>query len=604
MSNRSGYSSRRKRKATFYLVCLLLLIALVFGVWLLVLDKDSPYNRRHAKNDASTAPTPVTTVAATEVPAETPAETAAVTPVSAVTPIPAAATTATQDPLPTPTPEAGNAAAPTPTATALPIPVVTAKPAAEPTAIPAAVVTAIPTAEPTAEPVATAEPAPTPTPEPTATPQPTPRYYYPLPSKRGAAADGLHNGEPTPSPESADGASGAETGVKAKVTLSTAEGRLNLRSTASTTAGVLASLPNGTMVDVLGYEGNWAHVRVNGQEGYVSKDYLKEVETAAPTESIPADTPAPENTPEQPASTPAPENTPEPQKSVKAKVTLSTAEGKLNLRSTASTTGGVLASLPNGTMVDVLGYEGNWAHVTVNGQEGYVSKDYLKEVETAPNGNAATGENASATANNAAPVSLDLPYMIEVDRGMQVVRVFTIGEDGEYSLLAREMICSTDSFDRKPPNGTYALNGERQRWLTTFTPDSYAQYATRITGHILFHSVPYSALRPDALNTEAYAALGTNVSIGCVRLLCADAKWIYDNVPAGTVVKYVTGERDEAKLAALKPPALVGGKWDPTDSNPENPDYSADYENAHPVATPVPGVTPAPTAPWTPDTYT
>ena len=147
------------------------------------------------------------------------------------------------------------------------------------------------------------------------------------------------------------------------------------------------------------------------------------------------------------------------------------------------------------------------------------------------------------------------------------------------------------------------LDGEKLRWLTTFTPNSYAQYATRITGHILFHSIPYGALTSDSLNAEAYAALGTNASIGCVRLLCTDAKWIYDNVPAGTVVKYVTSPRDEDKLAELAAPALVSGNWDPTDPADGNPDHNPDYAAAHPVATPVPGVTPAPTAPWTPDTY-
>ena len=263
------------------------------------------------------------------------------------------------------------------------------------------------------------------------------------------------------------------------------------------------------------------------------------------------------------------------------------------------------AALTSRLGIDVLGYEDNWVHVRADSQEGYVSKDYLTIVETAateaPQGEAEGAQSvAQATAQTG---DLEHPYMLEVDRGMQVLRVYTLDENGTYTLLAREMICSTDSFDRKPPNGTYLMNGEKQRWLTTFTPGSYAQYATRITGHILFHSVPYKALRPDSLDTDAYADLGVNASIGCVRLLCADAKWIYDNVPAGTVVKFVTGERDETKLAELAPPALVGGLWDPTDSNESNPDYSADYENAHPVATPVPNVTPAPTAPWTPDTY-
>ena len=201
------------------------------------------------------------------------------------------------------------------------------------------------------------------------------------------------------------------------------------------------------------------------------------------------------------------------------------------------------------------------------------------------------------------PVELELPYYIEVDRGMQVVRVFTIGEDGYYSLLAREMICSTDIYERKPPNGLYRMDGQKLRWLITLTPDSYAQYATRISGHILFHSVPYSMLYANTLYDDAYADLGTNASIGCVRLLCADAKWIYDHVPAGTPVRFMTGERDEDKLAALAPPALKSGDWDPTDPADENPDYDPSYELSQPMVTPALGVTPAPTEPWTPDVY-
>lgn len=200
------------------------------------------------------------------------------------------------------------------------------------------------------------------------------------------------------------------------------------------------------------------------------------------------------------------------------------------------------------------------------------------------------------------PVDLELPYYIEVDRGMQIVRVYTIGEDGYYSLLVREMICSTDSFERKPPNGTYVMNGEKIRWMMSLF-DTYAQYATRITGHILFHSVPYTKMYASTLNEQNYNELGTNASAGCVRLLCADAKWIYDNVPAGTVVRYVSNPRDEEKLKELAPPALSSGDWDPTDNREDNPDYDPAYEQSKPLVTPALGVTPAPTEPWTPDTY-
>ena len=180
----------------------------------------------------------------------------------------------------------------------------------------------------------------------------------------------------------------------------------------------------------------------------------------------------------------------------------------------------------------------------------------------------------------------------------------SIGEDGQYSLLARQMICSTDKFGYKPKDGLYALDGERKRWLISLIPDNYAQYATRISNTILFHSVTYSLLYPDTLNEEAYESLGQNVSAGCVRLLAEDAKWIYDNVPAGTPVRFMSGnERDEALLEQLAPPPLKSGKWDPTDPREDNPDYDPSYAARHPEVTPALGVTPAPTAEWTPQVH-
>lgn len=200
------------------------------------------------------------------------------------------------------------------------------------------------------------------------------------------------------------------------------------------------------------------------------------------------------------------------------------------------------------------------------------------------------------------PVDLEYPYYIEIDRGMQVVRVYTIGEDGTYSLLAREMICSTDTFGYKPPQGTYKMNGEKLRWMMSLF-GTYAQYATRISGHILFHAVPTTMCYANTLNADDYRALGTNASAGCVRLLCADAKWIYDNVPAGTMVRYVNNPRDEEKLKELAAPPLGSGNWDPTDNREDNPDYDPSYEASKPLVTPALGVTPAPTEPWTPDVY-
>lgn len=51
-------------------------------------------------------------------------------------------------------------------------------------------------------------------------------------------------------------------------------GSLNMRSSASTDASVLAQIPNGQSVKVSETSSGWAKVTYNGQTGYVSNDYL------------------------------------------------------------------------------------------------------------------------------------------------------------------------------------------------------------------------------------------------------------------------------------------------------------------------------------------
>ena len=193
------------------------------------------------------------------------------------------------------------------------------------------------------------------------------------------------------------------------------------------------------------------------------------------------------------------------------------------------------------------------------------------------------------------PVKMDYPYAIVVDRGAQVVTVLTVGQSGKYDLIARQMICSTDKYGWKPGNGIYKMHGQRKRWMSTLT-GSYVQYATRISGTILFHSIPYTKEDPSKIMWQEYMNLGKAVSEGCVRLTCEDAKWIYENVPTGTLVMFKEGNFDAFTLDGLQPPALVSGAWDPTDDNGGNPDYIGRSYHLEPLATPYPGVSPAPTS--------
>ena len=58
------------------------------------------------------------------------------------------------------------------------------------------------------------------------------------------------------------------------VKVSNPANRLNLRSSPSTSASIVAKLTHGTAVQVLSTSNGWARVQVNGQTGYASTQYL------------------------------------------------------------------------------------------------------------------------------------------------------------------------------------------------------------------------------------------------------------------------------------------------------------------------------------------
>ncbi|MEE3392892.1 MAG: L,D-transpeptidase family protein [Lachnospiraceae bacterium] len=160
-------------------------------------------------------------------------------------------------------------------------------------------------------------------------------------------------------------------------------------------------------------------------------------------------------------------------------------------------------------------------------------------------------------------------YKIMVNRQANTVTVYKLNKKGKY-IPVRAMLCSTGTHT---PFGTYKLNGQRYAWRNVFG-GVWAQYATRIEGHILFHSVPYLHMDPSTLEGNEYEGLGKAVSMGCVRLNAADARWIYLNIKSGTTVTFYD-DKDPGPLG--KPRRLkrcLKNGWDPADiwskDNPYN----------------------------------
>lgn len=165
----------------------------------------------------------------------------------------------------------------------------------------------------------------------------------------------------------------------------------------------------------------------------------------------------------------------------------------------------------------------------------------------------------------------EFPYYIKVNRRQNCITVYTSDENGEYTVPYKAMICSTGLYNATP-RGTFHLS-TKYLWRELYGK-VYGQYATRITGGVLFHSVPYYKKSKSALCTEKYNKLGQQASMGCVRLTVEDAKWIADNCPSGTTVEIYDnddpGPLGKPEAAHIDTDSPNKG-WDPTDPDVANP---------------------------------
>lgn len=134
--------------------------------------------------------------------------------------------------------------------------------------------------------------------------------------------------------------SAATLGSKAG-TVSVTSGRLNVRSSASTSSSVVSSLSKGSFVTLISKSGNWWKVEyADNTYGYCHENYIKTV-----------------------SGTPA---------------TVKLSSGSLNVRSGAGVSYSKIASLYNGEIVIVLSSSNGWSKILFNGTKiGYVSSVYL-----------------------------------------------------------------------------------------------------------------------------------------------------------------------------------------------------------------------------------
>ena len=200
--------------------------------------------------------------------------------------------------------------------------------------------------------------------------------------------------------------------------------------------------------------------------------------------------------------------------------------------------------------------------------------------------------------------------------GSQSVAVF-IAEDGDW-ILEHVFLCSTGKKKDYTPRGTFSIQKQYRnpKMGEMNGAPVYSQFASRVTGPYLMHSVPIAGEHRDYLPNgkrqmmvEEYEKLGSPASHGCIRMLVGDSCWIYENCKPGTKVRITddVGPEPPARPALIyeepyMDPSQTYG-WDPTDPDPENPYLQIESYAAAmivPTLSPEQNSTPKPTKQATP----
>jgi uncharacterized protein YraI len=160
---------------------------------------------------------------------------------------------------------------------------------------------------------------------------------------------------------------------------------LNLRTAPAATGTIIRTMPAGTIAEILAgpFSGSgieWYQIRLSSGSGYAAADYLTATSQPAPPTPMPSPTPSPSPTPDPNDPGPQPDFLP----GDVVEVTTS-----LRLRSSPSLSGGVISTMPAGTVGTIVwgpqtasGYD--WWQITVQFGTGWSAGDFLRKTTSAP----------------------------------------------------------------------------------------------------------------------------------------------------------------------------------------------------------------------------
>ncbi|WP_158289428.1 C40 family peptidase [Paenibacillus flagellatus] len=213
----------------------------------------------------------------------------------------------------------------------------------------------------------------------------------------------------------------------------TVERSVNLRSAPSTDSSVYQTLKPGTAVDIISQVNSyWYKISVGGKVGYASTDYISG--------------------------------------SASSGGTTATIERGVNFRSAPSTDSRVYRLLKAGTQVQVLEKVNSyWLHISVDGQTGYVSTDYV------------SGGSSPAPAPNPSP---SVPSSAKADRIIAHAQALIGKVRYDFGVNRPTSVMDCSAFTKY----VFGLEGVSMKWGTRFQKDmgSFVSKSSLQKGDLVF----------------------------------------------------------------------------------------------------------------------
>lgn len=164
-------------------------------------------------------------------------------------------------------------------------------------------------------------------------------------------------------------------------------------------SSVIGTVKANTAVTVVEYVNGWYCIISSDLEGWVRKEKLDSIKNAQP---------------EQTESTTETEND-SSEEETQTETTKYVSTEKVNIRKKASTDSDIIKSITKNTKVTVIGTEKGWSKVKVDGEEGYISSEYLSDSKVKEENTNSTKNTTSNTTNKTTDRSLETSRTEEIE---------------------------------------------------------------------------------------------------------------------------------------------------------------------------------------------